>query len=209
MAVGDPRTAEPARAARMGGWLFVRRGWIPWLVMPLLLLPTGFEQRFGWRGFALACAVLAAGEAMRIWAVGYAGTRTRTRSPDGKLKDLVTAGPYAHVRNPIYVGNCLMGAGIVLAFGQWLLLPPLLLAVILAYQPVVRWEEQLLAGAFGEQYARYRAAVGRWLPRLQRYSGASNHPFSLGVAMFSERGTLGAMALVWIAAAAKLALVLD
>jgi protein-S-isoprenylcysteine O-methyltransferase Ste14 len=177
--------------------------------MPLLLFPTGFETRFGWKGFAFACALLAAGEAMRIWAVGYAGTRTRTRSPDGKLKDLVTAGPYAHVRNPIYVGNCFIGGGIVLVFGQWLLLPPLLLAVFLAYQPVVAWEEQLLAGAFGEEYERYRRAVRRWLPRPRRYAGASSHPFSWGGALFSERGTLGAMVLILLAATIKLAWVLE
>src|SRR5207249_2937611 len=113
--------------------------------------------------------------------------------PDGKLKDLVTTGPYARVRNPIYLGNCLIGGGVVLVFGQWLLLLPLLLATFLAYQPVVAWEEQLLAGAFGEEYDRYRSAVRRWLPRPRRYVGASSHRFSWGGALFSERGTLGAM----------------
>jgi len=206
---GKPPSPERnGRLARVGGWLFVRRGWIPWLVFPLLLIPTGFEMRFGWKGYALACACLAAGEAMRLWAVGYAGTRTRTRSPDGKLKDLVTAGPYSHVRNPIYVGNCLIGAGIVLVFGQWLLLLPLLLVTFLAYQPVVAWEEQLLAGAFGEEYERFRRAVPRWLPRLQRYAHASSHRFSWATTLFSERGTLGMLVLVLMVAAGKLAWVL-
>jgi protein-S-isoprenylcysteine O-methyltransferase Ste14 len=174
--------------------------------LPLLIARSGYEMRLGWQGFALGCACLALGEAFRIWAVGYAGTRTRTRSPDGKLKDLVTCGPYARVRNPIYVGNCFLAAGIVLVFGQWFLLPPFLLLAFLAYQPVVAWEEELLSHNFGEQYDRYRRAVRRWLPRLQRYPLASSHPFSWGQALFSERGTLGAMVSILLVSAVKMAL---
>src|SRR6201996_8802882 len=55
-----------------------------------------------------------AGEALRMWAVGYSGVTTRGDTVTAPA--LVTAGPYAYVRNPLYVGNALTGAGFALAF---------------------------------------------------------------------------------------------
>jgi protein-S-isoprenylcysteine O-methyltransferase Ste14 len=183
---------------RLGRWLFIRRGWLPWLLLPLLLLSSRFKTPLGWSGIALACLWLAVGEAIRLWAVGYAGTRTRTRMPDGQLEDLVTAGPYAHVRNPIYVGNCAVALGIAFLFEQPLLAAPLLLLVFAAYQPVVHWEEQLLADKFGELYQRYREAVPRWLPQLRGTTPASGHRFSWQQALFSERGTIGTFLILFL-----------
>ena len=49
-------------------------------------------------GFIIALV----GELIRIWGVGYAGSETRTTGPVGGSK-LVTNGPYAYVRNPLYI----------------------------------------------------------------------------------------------------------
>ena len=49
-----------------------------------------------------------------MWAVGYSGVTTRGDTVTAPA--LVTAGPYAYVRNPLYVGNFLTAAGFAIAF---------------------------------------------------------------------------------------------
>src|SRR5581483_5516876 len=54
------------------------------------------------------------GELLRCWAVGYAGETTRGDAV--AAPELVTAGPYGYVRNPIYLANALTAAGFAIAF---------------------------------------------------------------------------------------------
>ena len=70
----------------------------------------------------LGIPLLLMGEAIRIWAVSYAGGKTRTRTVGAPA--LCSSGPFAFVRNPLYLGNILMYAGIVLIAGSanvWLM----------------------------------------------------------------------------------------
>ena len=72
-------------------------------------------------------------------------------------RSLVTSGIYSRIRNPIYLFSTLLLAGVALYFSQpWLLLPILLvLTPIQIYR--ARKEEKVLAQAFGETYAAYKA----------------------------------------------------
>jgi protein-S-isoprenylcysteine O-methyltransferase Ste14 len=69
---------------------------------------------------------------------------------------LVTSGPYARMRHPIYVGLTLLAAGQAVAFGSW----PAFAIVLLGLVPTFAWraraEERLLSRTFGERYAEYR-----------------------------------------------------
>ena len=55
-----------------------------------------------------------AGELVRCWAVGYSGVTTRGERVSAPK--LVTAGPYAHVRNPLYAGTFITACGFAIAF---------------------------------------------------------------------------------------------
>ena len=59
--------------------------------------------------------LLLIGESIRMWAVSYAGGVTRTRKVGAP--QLCTSGPYAFVRNPLYVGNMMMYLGLVFVAG--------------------------------------------------------------------------------------------
>src|SRR4030067_1241157 len=54
--------------------------------------------------------ISASGEMLRIWGVSYAGGETRTTKVGASA--LVTQGPYAYIRNPLYAGNLLIYFGI-------------------------------------------------------------------------------------------------
>jgi protein-S-isoprenylcysteine O-methyltransferase Ste14 len=90
-----------------------------------------------------------------------------------KSQQLTVTGPYAHTRNPLYLGSVVMGLGFAWAGGSWILGAAFIVYLLAVYWPVVRREEQSLRGAFGEAYERYAAAVPLFLPRLRPAPGPS------------------------------------
>ncbi|MBK8900907.1 MAG: isoprenylcysteine carboxylmethyltransferase family protein [Anaerolineaceae bacterium] len=80
-------------------------------------------------------------------------------------QQLVTRGPFACVRHPMYLGIWLVGWGGLLLYRTWTF------AFVLFHFPALlirAWrEEQLLAAEFGEQWAAYTRRVPAWLPRLR------------------------------------------
>ncbi len=83
--------------------------------------------------------------------------------PDRAVSSLVTNGPFRFSRNPIYVGNVALvaGLGLVLAAPAILLLAPVMAVALkrLAIEP----EERHLARRFGRDYEAYVARTRRWL----------------------------------------------
>ena len=76
---------------------------------------------------------------------------------------IVTDGPFRFTRNPLYLGNLIVYAGLILVFNSaWLaiLLIPMLL--LLNYG-IVQREERYLEAKFGNDYRAYKARVRRWL----------------------------------------------
>jgi protein-S-isoprenylcysteine O-methyltransferase Ste14 len=188
---------------RAGGWLFKRRTIIPLpLALAVLLVPGASSHQ---ASVVVAGIVLVAiGEAIRLWGVRHIGAISRTRSE--RLGPLVAAGPFALIRNPLYVGNIALWVGFALSAGVRWLAP--LVAAILAfeYHAIVRWEERLLEERLGDHYRVYASQVPRWIPRTLRAGGRGASVFSWRETIYSERGTLIAIAigfaLLWLKAAA-------
>lgn len=112
------------------------------------------------------------GWALRMWAQKYLGYRLRIK------RSITTSGPYALVRNPIYIGNTLIILGAVIMSEVLWMIPVALLWCGMVYSLVVRYEEQLLAAKYGGEYLDYLAAARRWLPRLTSPAGGTRFPSS-------------------------------
>lgn len=135
------------------------------------------------------------GELLRLWAVGYAGGATRSRSL-GAASDLVTTGPYAHVRNPLYLGNLLLSLGVcVIANVYWMIIV-LLVGYFIQYLPIIASEEAYLRDFCGAAYKTYYTAVPKFIPRLRSYATPSEHSFSFSRALKAEKRTLTAIVCV-------------
>ena len=94
------------------------------------------------------------------------GSSTQTR--DMKVNALNRTGMYAVVRHPLYVGNFAITLGLLLvAHEPWAYGVGLLYWVV-THGLIVRREEQLLEGAFGEEWKTWAARTPAWLPRLGR-----------------------------------------
>lgn len=111
------------------------------------------------------------GEAVRLWANGYVGhvKVNKTKQGEAKIGRLVTAGPYAYVRHPLYLGTFLIGAGFcVTAANAWLSLAAFGF-FLFVYQRKMAEEESSLQHEWGETYRLYHETVPQWLPSVRRY----------------------------------------
>ena len=115
-------------------------------------------------GLALAVAGIAA----TFYAQVAMGTSWRIGVDPGERTALVTAGPFALVRNPIFAAMLPTALGLTLLVPSWVAIAGLLgLAVTLELQVRVVEEPHLLQ-AHGESYASYAAGVGRFVPGVGR-----------------------------------------
>jgi protein-S-isoprenylcysteine O-methyltransferase Ste14 len=192
--VNDPSTG--AQPPDFNAFVFGNRGALlalPAVVLAVLGRPSAFSVA---TGLPLAFA----GEAVRMWAVGYSGVTTRGDTVTAPA--LVTAGPYAHVRNPLYVGNFVTAAGFALAFTgknsapvRFALVAGSLAAMLGVYAVIVPHEERYLRAEFGAPFDDYVARVPRVVPTLapaQPQQGAYD-PEVIGKAESRTWITFGAM----------------
>lgn len=115
---------------------------------------------------AVGFGVALLGQAFRWLVIGLAYIKRGGLNKRVYAADLVTEGLFSHVRNPLYVGNLLILAGLFIVHhgtGVYLVGG---VNFLLAYIAIVAAEEHYLRGKFGEAYERYCADVPRWLPRF-------------------------------------------
>lgn len=103
----------------------------------------------------------AAGASLRAWSAGHIA----------KDRRLATSGPYAHTRNPLYLGSLLIGVGVTVAGGRWIFVALFLAFFLVVYLRTMGAEERILEREFGDAYRRYRERVPRLVPRLTPYGG--------------------------------------
>jgi len=121
-----------------------------------LRVTTGFVlvAAFAWfshpdfYSLAWGLPLSALGLLLRGWAAGHLEKDSR----------LATSGPYAHVRNPLYLGTLLVAAGLVVASRRWLLALLFTAVFLLVYLPAIELEEQHLAELFPD-FALYASHV--------------------------------------------------
>jgi protein-S-isoprenylcysteine O-methyltransferase Ste14 len=143
--------------------LYRHRGW---LAVPPALYAVLFARPWP-AGVVTGAILIAAGEGLRLWAAAYLGMTVRSRAP--RAGKLITAGPYAHTRHPLYTGNLLLVTGFAVLSGAgrpWF--PPVMaLVVVLLYGGHAAREDGVLAAAFPAEHEAYRARVPRFGWRLR------------------------------------------
>ncbi len=197
--LGPDVVPQSARAVRVGAWLFRHRGWLP---VPLALFVVAAPGAFSLAEVGGGAALVALGEAIRLWGVAAAGPETRRRSC--AVSRLVTHGPFAHTRNPLYLGNACIWAGVSLAAGTPWLLPVTLALFSIEYSLIVRFEESVLHHTFGGAYAGYAERTPRWLPRVS--AACAHATLDWQSAWRSERSTFYQYAALTMALSLKFVL---
>jgi protein-S-isoprenylcysteine O-methyltransferase Ste14 len=118
-----------------------------------------------WNSLAASSVVLIAGLLVRAVASGHIR----------KNAELATTGPYAYVRNPLYLGSILIAIAFLIAARNWWIAGGAGAMFAFIYIPVVRAEEKYLGSVF-PGYADYCAQVARFWPRLTPYRALDKVP---------------------------------
>lgn len=149
-----PRTLilppAPYAAAILGGW---------WLDRTQLALPLDLgtaTRPLGWLAVGLGLALF-------IWTLWTFTRRRTTVNPYGGASTLCTHGPFRYSRNPIYLSDWFVLAGVSLLLGTvWPLAFAPLIWVMIRFG-VIRHEEAHLEAKFGDAYRDYTTRVRRWI----------------------------------------------
>ncbi|MFM8312784.1 MAG: methyltransferase family protein [Deltaproteobacteria bacterium] len=174
----------------------IGRTWFRWrsfspipLFLMLFLLPA--ELTWSPTQYVLLILGVLLAESLRVWAVGHAGSTTRTRGDT--VQQLVHAGPYRFVRNPLYIANIAMYTLCGLIFGFGLLSLFIFVYSSVEYYFIVSFEEQILSKTFGQSYLQYIEKVPRWIPSFRPSVESSGHAFNFLAALKSEKSTFYSM----------------
>ncbi|HEU4752259.1 MAG TPA: isoprenylcysteine carboxylmethyltransferase family protein [Armatimonadota bacterium] len=196
------------RLERLGVFLFASRNWL--FTAGLLGLLAGFRPVLFWHSeradtwmnlFGLGLTL--AGQGLRMAVIGYSpvwsgGTRKRVDA-----EQLLTTGLFAHVRNPLYIGNLLVVVGLAAIHNNPWVYGVGVPLTLLGYSAIVAAEEGYLLRRFGPDYGAYCRQVPRWVPRLRGLTQSL-----AGISFDGRRVVLQEYGSVYIALALPLALML-
>lgn len=155
---------------RPGEFFFKYRSYtpIPFLILMILYSNPNIYSMI--IGLVFICI----GEFIRIWANSWAGSETRTTGGVGGTF-LVISGPYAYVRNPLYIGNIIIYFGLGIMSNA--VFPYLQIAGLIyfsyQYYEIIKEEENYLRTKFTHHYDDYCNNVNRFLPKFKRYTNPS------------------------------------
>jgi protein-S-isoprenylcysteine O-methyltransferase Ste14 len=147
-------------------------------VAAILYLEQLVVHKPHWTPIAWSLLLVVPGVALRGYAAGYVK----------KNQELTMTGPYAHVRNPLYVGSILIAAGFGVALMSWPFAAVLAAFFLLIYVPVIASEEAFLRDEFLE-FEWYCARVPRLIPRIfpvQRPDGDRNEGGGFSFALYRK-----------------------
>ena len=115
-------------------------------------------------GFLAGLAVLSLGIVIRAFSIGFGKPNTSGRGRKLKADGLNTTGPYAWVRNPLYLGNVFAALGLTLMTGNLSFSLFLVSSLAILYKLVSLAEEAFLDRKFKEKYRLYKSIVPAFLP---------------------------------------------
>jgi protein-S-isoprenylcysteine O-methyltransferase Ste14 len=133
------------------------------------VVPPGGPLDLPGRGPAttvVGVALMAAGLALRLWAVVVLGRSFRTTVEIDPGQEVVARGPYRLVRHPAYSGVVLLVLGLGVGAGTWVSLVLCVALPTAALHRRITVEETALAGALGEPYRAYSRRTRRLVPGL-------------------------------------------
>ncbi|MGH6718139.1 MAG: methyltransferase family protein [Alphaproteobacteria bacterium] len=163
---------------RQGTFLFRWRNYLPLLLVPVALAALSRQDILDrWLGerwetaWNFLCLVVAlAGLGVRVATVGFVPGGTSGRNTrEQRAATLNTTGFYSIVRNPLYLGNMIVLAGLALAVKVWWFPAVALAVAVVYYRCIIAAEEAFLTQRFGEAYRTWMQRTPRLWPEARQW----------------------------------------
>lgn len=150
--------------------------------------------RSSWTSIFLGVLISLLGLTVRAWASGHLS----------KERTLAVSGPYRYSRNPLYLGNFLLGIGIVVGARSWWVLGLFVIYYGVFYPLIIRREGDRMRELFPQQYEEYRKKVPLFLPSIRKHFPARGKWSRSLYMQNKEYRALQGTILIWLILAAKL-----
>ena len=202
----EPRSRVREAVTRIGRFVFRYRDYLSPLGLIVILAcsrphPFFASERLDVWFDALGLLVASVGQAIRMLCIGYAYIQRGGVNKRLAANRLVCEGIYAHSRNPMYVGNFLLLAGLAIIYHSFLVYCVALPVYLGGILTIIKSEEEFLRGKFGDEYEDYCRRVNRFVPRLRGLrTTMAGMPFDWRRVIRKEYGTTFA----WISVALAL-----
>jgi protein-S-isoprenylcysteine O-methyltransferase Ste14 len=155
---------------KLGNFLFHYRNFLFPVFYAMLFIPSPLLFHNIWYAIIPGLIVALTGQAIRMVTVGLVYIIRGGKNRQIYAEGLVTEGIFAHCRNPLYVGNVLIIAGLGIMSDSLLFIAVMIPAFIFFYQAIIRAEENFLFNKFGASFTEYTSRVNRWFPDLNGIS---------------------------------------
>jgi protein-S-isoprenylcysteine O-methyltransferase Ste14 len=164
----------------------------------LVLLTIGLAKPT-WSSILIGLGICALGLLIRAWASGHIK----------KEKELAITGPYRHTRNPLYLGNFILGLSVAVGTNSWWCALVFAAYFLVFYPPVIKEERERMKRLFPAKYEEYKNHVPLFFPKLKPLFSASPIKFSWALYRKNReyRALLGSL-IFWAILVAKMLIIL-
>lgn len=152
---------------KLGNLLFHNRNWLFPLFYVILFIPSPQVFSDPVTAMLIGFGVTVIGQLIRVITIGLVYIIRGGKNRRVYADTLVTTGIFSHCRNPLYVGNILILAGLGIASNSLLFMAVATPLFLFFYQAIVLAEENFLRNKFGAEFDAYCSRVNRWVPNLK------------------------------------------
>lgn len=190
-------TTDDEANQRLGNMSLIEVGerlfhWRDYAAVPAFMLLLLFAHPTA-RTATIGTLLILLGAVARVYAAAFMGEA----SQDNVGVDyLVTTGPFALIRNPLYLSNIVITMGVIFYAGVIWLGLPLLVFFLFQYHCITKYEENALLAKFGDEYQRYMDRVPAWIPLKAPIADDFPVPPSISAAFVSEKRSMAAVAVI-------------
>jgi protein-S-isoprenylcysteine O-methyltransferase Ste14 len=158
------------------------------IILSIILSEPNFFSMLG------GVIITAAGLILRAWACGHLR----------KEKELTTTGPYSYTRNPLYLGNMIIGIGVVVGSRSLWILCYFILYFLIFYSIAVRKEKEKMKKLYPDQYNEFSQKVSLFFPSFKSAYPYKKNSFNWDFYKTNreQRALIGAI-LFWLLMLAK------
>lgn len=181
----------------MRAFIYKTRGLYPLLsLLIIVILKHAASSRVAPAVYLLCLVLSLPVLAFRVWAAGFVADTARAGETHADV--LITSGPYAYLRHPMYLSAAVLGLLFVVMSGLWYSILIWLAGYVFVYFQVISYEEEALQRRFGQEYEEHSRRVPGLVPAWNGYGRGVGVYAMKGETLRNMVAEIIALSLFWL-----------